>query len=148
MVKSNRFSEALAVQDACNVSGVARSLVEVIDAARKDPECRSTGDFARDPAVALFVAKLADLCGLAYTWPASVEQACSRRAELCELVALPEHVEITPAVGGGFLLLVRGFQSGPGESDSSGCSRHVFPTATAAAEWYRATFAPEVPPCV
>lgn len=54
----NRFKTALALQDACNISGVARTLVTVID------EARSKGIRAEtDPAVQMVVYKLAALAG-------------------------------------------------------------------------------------
>ena len=76
MIRNNRFAEALALQDACNPSGVARTLVEMMDDVKKHGD---TADVRRDPAVRITVAKLADLCGLTYTWPQGSEAACLDR---------------------------------------------------------------------
>jgi hypothetical protein len=76
MVKANRYAEALAVQDACNLSGVAHSLIEMCSVIRA--EGGDSDAIRHDPAVRLFVAKLADLAGLDYTWPADSSAACER----------------------------------------------------------------------
>ena len=75
----NRYAEAIAVQDACNPSGVAHSLIEVFRQVRA--EGGDTDAQRSDPAVRLFVAKLADLCGLDYTWPRDADQACIELSE-------------------------------------------------------------------
>lgn len=73
----NRFDEALLLQDACNPSGVAHTLIRMFDDIRKDPEA-GTDTLRRDPAVRCTVAKLADLCGLDYTWPRDAHEECER----------------------------------------------------------------------
>jgi len=61
-MRHNRFLEALRVQDACNLSGVARTFIEVIDDARTFP--LDSGAFVTsDPAVILFAYKISTLCG-------------------------------------------------------------------------------------
>ena len=72
---TNRYADALAVQDACNISGVARSLVETIDDARKNPFNGEIINSAHDPAVILFVYKLASLCGTDYASDAVLSAA-------------------------------------------------------------------------
>jgi len=61
--KFNRFQQALDVQNACNPSGVALLLVEVIKDAMADPNVRGTKAVCEDPAVALVVDKLSDMTG-------------------------------------------------------------------------------------
>lgn len=79
----NRFSDAILVQDACNPSGVALDLHRICCEVSK--ETGSTDAVRRDQAVILFVAKLADLCGLEYTWPSATYDECSQRAKEEEL---------------------------------------------------------------
>lgn len=56
----NRFEDALMIwQGACNVSGIARTLVKAVDAARVDNVQPSA-----DMAVRAIVAQLAYLCGV------------------------------------------------------------------------------------
>ena len=70
------YKDALEIQNASNISGVARHLVETIDAVR------ATGYSANaDPAVALVIAKLADMVGLEFTWPRGREKHCENRAQ-------------------------------------------------------------------
>ena len=78
MVSSNRYQEALLLQGACNPSGVAHTLIEMIQEASR--EGADTAGICRDPAVRLTVAKLADLCGLTYTWPCLAEASCEAHA--------------------------------------------------------------------
>lgn len=58
------YRDAVQVQDACNIGGVTRSLVEVIDFLWTLPDCSGTTWVARHPAVQLFVDKIADLSGV------------------------------------------------------------------------------------
>jgi hypothetical protein len=74
---TNRFRDALAVQDACNPSGVCRSLFEIFSTT----DWPDTDSKRRDPAVILFVAKLADLVGLEYTWPRDAQLECEKQAD-------------------------------------------------------------------
>jgi hypothetical protein len=74
----NRYQDALDVQNACNPSGVAHSLHEICCEVSR--EGGGTDAVRRDPAVRLFVAKLADLCGLDYTWPMGDHETCQERA--------------------------------------------------------------------
>lgn len=53
----NRYSDALAIQSACNVAGIARALVKACDAVHAED-----GKTQDDPAVALIVYQLAYLC--------------------------------------------------------------------------------------
>jgi hypothetical protein len=55
----NRFKLAIDVQDACNMRGIARSFVEVVDDAMA--ELKDTSKVWTDPAVVLFVNKLESL---------------------------------------------------------------------------------------
>lgn len=63
--------DALAVQDASNPSGVSRSLHELCCDMHKAGI--GTSAICDHPAIQLFVAKLADLSGLNYHWPAKAE---------------------------------------------------------------------------
>ena len=72
----NRYREAIDVQDACNPSGVALSLHKMCCVVSR--EGNGTDGVRRDPAVRLFVAKLADLCGLEYDWPRDAQAECER----------------------------------------------------------------------
>jgi hypothetical protein len=111
----NMYEQALMVQDACNSSGVALSLAnEIIPAARAEIQSNlnlwSTTDINRHPAVALFIAKLADLAGLdvdftaygnAYTECTQRAMQVKLRAELDAAVALAApvgSVDVLPAV--------------------------------------------------
>ena len=78
MVSNNRFQEALLLQNACNPSGVAHTLVEMIQEASR--QGADTASICRDPAVRLTVAKLADLCNLTYTWPSMSQASCEAHA--------------------------------------------------------------------
>jgi hypothetical protein len=55
--------DALQVQDACNVSGVARSYVEALMALRMELQL-GTKELARHPISVLFAHKLASLAGI------------------------------------------------------------------------------------
>jgi hypothetical protein len=59
----DRWAEALAVQDACNLRGVSKSFVAVVEAAVNDPECQGTDWIRNDPAVRLFADKINDMVG-------------------------------------------------------------------------------------
>ena len=58
MTYKKALEDSLAVQDACNISGVARSMVNVIDAVRAHG-----GDARKHPAVYLFAYKMLALTG-------------------------------------------------------------------------------------
>ena len=73
-----RAQRALDVQSACNVSGVAHSLADLCSEVLQ--ETRSTGALRSDPAIRLYVAKLADLCGLEYAYPLESDAACAEIA--------------------------------------------------------------------
>ena len=78
--------DALAVQDASNPSGVSHSLHELC--CDMHQAGLSTSAICDHPAVQLFVAKLADISGLNYHWPAKAEDeanAIIRRAETSAL---------------------------------------------------------------
>lgn len=61
-IATGRFREALDIQYACNPSGVART---IYDTCRALSRCTTLGtdQIRRDPAVALMVSKLAEMCG-------------------------------------------------------------------------------------
>jgi hypothetical protein len=88
MVSKNRFAEALLLQDACNPSGVARTLLDMIADVRKDPTADSN-TVRTDPAVILTVAKLADLVGLAYDWPRDAQAECEAAAVAASVAEAP-----------------------------------------------------------
>jgi hypothetical protein len=80
MTASKAFStDALRCQDACNLSGVAHSLVRHLSALRD--EIPSTAAINRHHATRVMVAKLADLAGLDYTYPIDSDLACANEAE-------------------------------------------------------------------
>ena len=68
------YRDAILVQSACNLSGVAHSLVEACQYLREIGGDSRT--IERDPAIVLFVAKLADLAGLDYHYPQVSEDQC------------------------------------------------------------------------
>lgn len=68
------YRDALLLQNACNLSGVAITLTEVCDHLRTTGS--DTPGIMADPAVKLIVAKLADLCGLDYVWPSAAAGDC------------------------------------------------------------------------
>lgn len=56
----NRFQVALDIQDACNLSGVVREFVKIVDDAKARPVAGVEG--RRDPAVVLVLDKINDMC--------------------------------------------------------------------------------------
>ena len=60
----NRFKDAIDIQNACNISGVARHLVRTIDDVHTSDHYTGTRSLAEDPAVRMIVHKLADMCNL------------------------------------------------------------------------------------
>lgn len=81
MLTKNRFHEAWLLQDACNIRGVARALVEIADDAARD--AISTGDVAKDDAVIAVVSKLADMVGLSLVEFESIGK-CKREYDAVE----------------------------------------------------------------
>lgn len=70
--QQRRIQHALDVQNACNISGVAHSLAELCRELHGDGVAiRQLPDA---PEVRLFVAKLADLCGLLCSYPLEDER--------------------------------------------------------------------------
>jgi hypothetical protein len=59
----NRFKVARDIQNACNMSGVARELIRVIEDAANDPQC-GRGRLTHDPAVAALIDKLSSLISI------------------------------------------------------------------------------------
>ncbi|MCE2836885.1 MAG: hypothetical protein LW834_07970 [Cyanobium sp. 49614_E6] len=75
--------DALAVQDACNPSGVAYSFARLCE--QMHAAGLSTSAIADHPACQLYAAKLADLCGLNHHYPRAAEaqaNALIRNAEV------------------------------------------------------------------
>lgn len=73
----NRFRDAITAQDACNISGLTRSLVEMIDQARSEGV-----QPAEDPAVKLMVHQIAFLSIGEPRWDYGAALAeCERRAQ-------------------------------------------------------------------
>lgn len=80
--------DALAVQNACNPSGVAHSYTDLCSAMHQAG--LSTVAICDHPASQLYAAKLADLCGLSYHYPSAAEakaNALIRMAEAVEVAA-------------------------------------------------------------
>ena len=62
MNTTNRFNDALLISDgACNISGIARTLVKACDEALRAPEFYSLDS---DPAIKLIISQLAYLTGI------------------------------------------------------------------------------------
>ena len=57
----NHYQDAIDVQDACNLSGVARSFVQAIDWVRKQPEYAGSEYERKHPIIVMFVSKLASM---------------------------------------------------------------------------------------
>lgn len=66
-MNGSRHRVALQIQDAGNLRAIAREFVEVVDDAAR--ETRSTTATWSDPAVRLFAAKIAELCGIGLADP-------------------------------------------------------------------------------
>jgi hypothetical protein len=80
--------DALSVQNACNLSGVAHSFADLCVAMHSAG--LGTGAICDHPASQLYAAKVADLTGLNYHYPAAAEakaNALIRQAEALEVVA-------------------------------------------------------------
>jgi hypothetical protein len=75
----NVYRDALLVQDASNPSGIARSLVEVIDAIKAEPEYDGTDYVCSHPAFVLFASKLESLAGYGHRYSEAYAE-CRRRA--------------------------------------------------------------------
>lgn len=79
--------DALMVQDACNLSGVARSFQEAVQAVNEEAHQLGEGTDWRNnhPVIRLFVDKLASLCGmqgpLAYDNYGAAERECRQLAD-------------------------------------------------------------------
>ena len=56
--------EACAVQDACNISGVARGFVRVLDELRAHPDCTGNDWLHAHPVTRAWADKLASLAGV------------------------------------------------------------------------------------
>lgn len=66
--------EATEIQNACNLSGVAHALSRAITKIHGIYGDRGTDFINHHPIVQLYVAKLADLCGIDYTWPRAADE--------------------------------------------------------------------------
>lgn len=55
--------DAIAVQDACNLSGVVRSFAELMPVVREHVKAQGTDAINRHPVCVLFASKIADLAG-------------------------------------------------------------------------------------
>ena len=74
----SRKQDAIAIQNACNPAGVARTLVAAIAEMHASPDYAGTDSVKSDPAVRLIVGKLADLCGIAHELDyIALERACN-----------------------------------------------------------------------
>lgn len=61
---TNIYKDAIQVQDACNLSGVAHSLCEAMKVIREEPDCNGTDYVNRHPVVTMYLSKMADLNGM------------------------------------------------------------------------------------
>jgi hypothetical protein len=82
MTLQQAAADAIACQDACNLSGVAHSLIDALDAIRETAEYREGGTrvLNQHPIVTLYLAKLADLNRMDYSWPIQAWEECKRLA--------------------------------------------------------------------
>lgn len=87
MEEARWCKDALSVQNASNPSGVAHSFADLCVAMHKAG--LSTSAICDHPATQLFVAKLADLTGLNYHWPA-------RAALKAQEIANPTATTVSP----------------------------------------------------
>ena len=62
----NIYAEALAVQDACNLSGVVHSFARVFEIIRAEPGNHGTDYVNKHPVCVLFADKIAHLTGTQY----------------------------------------------------------------------------------
>lgn len=79
--------EALQIQNACNLGGLAHSFPEVMDAIGCLPDGSGNGTDRknRHPITRLWIAKMSDLSGLQYEWPvhdADIVKAWSQNQEV------------------------------------------------------------------
>jgi hypothetical protein len=80
----NRYKDALDIQNACNISGVARHLVRTIDDVMNSPDYTGTRGLTDDPAVRMIVHKLADMCALhdqPFLYYVEMHDECEERAK-------------------------------------------------------------------
>lgn len=76
MTMQQAAQSALDVQNACNASGIIRSLHEIVmDVLWKAPECQGTRWINSHPIVTMFLLKLAELNGCGSTLDPSYEPA-------------------------------------------------------------------------
>jgi hypothetical protein len=73
--------DAMMIQDACNGSGVAQGFARAMLALGE--HTNGTAERNRHPVVQLWIAKLADLAGMEYTWPADAWVECERLEREC-----------------------------------------------------------------
>lgn len=81
---------ALAVQDACNLSGVAMTFTKVCEAVREDLHSTKSFDtptFNRHPVIVLFLDKMADLAGLHDIFPHGPTENFGRSYDACKRLA-------------------------------------------------------------
>lgn len=87
MEEARWCKDALSVQNASNISGVAHSLADLCVAMHAAG--LSTTAICDHPATQLFVAKLADLSGVNYFWPASAALKAQEIADRTLTTATP-----------------------------------------------------------
>lgn len=80
-------ADALAVQNACNPSGIAHSFAALCE--QMHAQGLSTTAIADHPAAQLYAAKLADLCGIDIHWPIAAEQRANTLIRRAEALRLP-----------------------------------------------------------
>lgn len=71
MTEARWCRDALAVQNACNPSGIAHSMAALCE--QMHAQGLSTTAIADHPATRLYAAKLADLCGISIWFPKEAE---------------------------------------------------------------------------
>jgi len=71
-------SQAVQVQNACNLSGVLTSAAAAANSLRDcgSPRGLSTLEISHHPVMMLFASKIADLAGLSHTYPTQAETDC------------------------------------------------------------------------
>lgn len=81
--RTNRFRDALDVQDACNLSGVSAAFARIVKEVAVEVYANngSTSDVWKDPAVILFASKIASLTNCeAWDTLAKAHAACEERS--------------------------------------------------------------------
>lgn len=79
--------EALDIQNACNMGGLSNGFARAVE--DLSPHCpEGTSQRNRHPVTSLWIAKLADLAGIDYTYPRDADAQCRKWA--ADVLRVPE----------------------------------------------------------